>query len=84
MAYVQGVIAQAGMNAHTALERLLEVVSLSGVICVDEVYLKELGSREKQARPRKQDGDSPLQKLCFQSVSHVCFRWLSVCHQAPS
>jgi len=43
--YVQGVIAQAGTQAHTALERLLEVVSLSGVICVDEVYLKELGSR---------------------------------------
>ncbi len=43
--YVQGVIAQAGTNAHTALEKLLKVVSWSGVICVDEVYLKELGSR---------------------------------------
>ena len=43
--YVQGVIAQAGTNAHTALEKLLKVVSLSGVISVDEIYLKELGSR---------------------------------------
>lgn len=43
--YVQGVIAQAGTNAHTALEKLLKVVSLSGVICVDEIYLKELSSR---------------------------------------
>jgi hypothetical protein len=43
--YVQGVIAQAGLNAHTALERLLQVVALSGVISVDEVFLKELGSR---------------------------------------
>lgn len=43
--YVQGVIAQAGTNAHTALERLLQVVSLSGAICVDEVYLKEMGRR---------------------------------------
>jgi hypothetical protein len=43
--YVQGVIAQAGTTAHTALEKLLKVVPLSGVISVDEVYLKELGSR---------------------------------------
>lgn len=41
--YVQGVIAQAGINAHSALKRLLEVVTLSGAICVDEVFFKELG-----------------------------------------
>jgi len=38
--YVQGVLTQAGLNAHTALERLLQVVPLSGAICVDEVYCK--------------------------------------------
>jgi hypothetical protein len=43
--YVQGVIAQAGLNAHTALARLLLIVPLSGAISVDEVYLKELGQR---------------------------------------
>jgi hypothetical protein len=43
--YVQGVISQAGLNAHTALERLLQVVPLSGAINVDEVYLQELGQR---------------------------------------
>lgn len=43
--YVQGILAQAGLNAHTALERLLQVVRLSGVICIDEVFLKELGHR---------------------------------------
>jgi transposase len=43
--YVQGIIAQAGMNAHTALERLLEAISLSGAICVDEVFFKELGRK---------------------------------------
>jgi len=43
--YVQGIIAQAGMNAHTVLERLLHAISLSGVISVDEVFFKELGSK---------------------------------------
>ena len=43
--YVQGIIAQAGTNAHTALERLLEAISLSGAICVDEVFFKELGRK---------------------------------------
>ena len=43
--YVQGIITQAGMNAHTALERLLQAMSLSGVISVDEVFFKELGGK---------------------------------------
>lgn len=43
--YVQGIIAQAGMNAHTVLERLLEAMSLSGAISVDEVFFKELGHK---------------------------------------
>ncbi len=43
--YVQGIIAQAGMNAHTALERLLQAVSLSGAISVDEVFFEELGRK---------------------------------------
>jgi hypothetical protein len=43
--YVQGVISQAGLNAHSALARLVQVVPLSGAISVDEVYLKELGQR---------------------------------------
>lgn len=43
--YVQNVIAQAGLNAEGILAKLLEVVTLSGAICIDEVYLKELGKR---------------------------------------
>jgi transposase len=43
--YVQGIVAQAGTNAHTALERLLQAMSLSGVISVDEVFFKELGRK---------------------------------------
>ena len=43
--YVQGIIAQAGLNAHTALERLWQAVSLSGAISVDEVFFKELGRK---------------------------------------
>lgn len=43
--YVQGVITEAGMNAHTALEKLLKVITLSGAISVDEIFLKELGSK---------------------------------------
>ena len=41
--YVQGVITQAELSAHTALGRLLEVITLSGAICVDEVFFKEVG-----------------------------------------
>jgi transposase len=41
--YVQGIITQAGLKAHTALGQLLEVVTLSGAICVDEVFFKEIG-----------------------------------------
>jgi len=43
--YVQNIIAQAGQNAESVLARILEVVTLSGAICIDEVYLKELGER---------------------------------------
>jgi transposase len=43
--YVQGIITQAGLNAHTALGQMLEVISLSGAICVDEVFFKEIGLR---------------------------------------
>ncbi len=42
---VQGVIAQAGVNAEGIFAKLMEVVTLSGAICIDEVYLKELGKR---------------------------------------
>ena len=40
--YVQGVIAQAGVQAHSAWERVLQVVPLSGAICLDEVFFKEM------------------------------------------
>lgn len=43
--YVQGIITQAGIKAGSLLEQLVQAVSLSGVICIDEVYLKELGSK---------------------------------------
>ena len=43
--YVQGIIAQAGTNARPALERLLEIIRLSGAISIDEVFLKELGRK---------------------------------------
>ena len=43
--YVQGVLTEAGTQAGPALAKLLKVVSLSGAISVDEVFLKELGSR---------------------------------------
>lgn len=43
--YVQGIITQAGLNAHTALGQIWEVITLSGAICVDEVFFKELGCR---------------------------------------
>lgn len=42
--YVQGVLHQAGENAPTLLERLRPVLPLSGAICIDEVYLKEMSS----------------------------------------
>ena len=40
--HVQGVIAQAGVQAHSAWERVLQVVPLSGAVCLDEVFFKEL------------------------------------------
>jgi hypothetical protein len=43
--YVHGVIAQASMNARPALERLWQVLSLSGAISIDEVFLKEVGRK---------------------------------------
>ncbi len=43
--YVQGVIAQAGTNAHTALDCLLQAVHLSGAICVDKVFFKEMSQK---------------------------------------
>jgi hypothetical protein len=43
--YVQGIIAQAGRKARPALERLLEIMPLSGAISIDEVFLKEWGHK---------------------------------------
>jgi len=43
--YVQGVITQAGANARPLLERLWQVLPLSGAISIDEVFLKELGRK---------------------------------------
>jgi hypothetical protein len=43
--YVQGVIAEAGMSARPALERLWEVIPLSGAVSIDEVFFKELGRK---------------------------------------
>ena len=43
--YVQGVIAQAGLNANSAMGKLLKAMTLSGAICIDEVYLKEMGQK---------------------------------------
>ena len=40
--YVHGIIAQAEAQAHTAFERLLKVLPLSGAICIDEVFFKEM------------------------------------------
>jgi hypothetical protein len=40
--YVQGVIAQAGKQAHSAWEQVLQVVPLSGAVCLDEVFFKEM------------------------------------------
>ena len=43
--YVQGIITKAGANARPALERLWEVITLSGAISIDEVFFKELGRK---------------------------------------
>jgi len=43
--YVQGVIARAGTHARPLLDRLAEVMPVSGAICIDEIFLKELGTR---------------------------------------
>jgi len=43
--YVQGIIAKAGANARPVLERLWEVITLSGAISIDEVFFKELGRK---------------------------------------
>lgn len=43
--YVQNIIAQAGQNAESIFAKMLAIVTLSGAICIDEVYLKELGER---------------------------------------
>jgi len=45
--HVQGIITQAGINAGGLLEPLVAAISeaFSGVICIDEIYLKELGSK---------------------------------------
>jgi hypothetical protein len=43
--YVQQVIAEAGTNAQTVLERLRQVITLSGAISIDEVFLKEAGRK---------------------------------------
>ncbi len=42
--YVQGIIAQAGANARPALERLWEVITLSGAISI-KVFFKEMGRK---------------------------------------
>lgn len=41
--YVQGIIAQAGENAHSVLDKLLQVIPLSGAVCIDECFFKEMG-----------------------------------------
>ena len=43
--YVQQIISQAGTNARSAFHRLLKVITLSGAISIDEVFLKELGQK---------------------------------------
>jgi hypothetical protein len=40
--YVQGVIAQASLQARSVWERVLQVVPLSGAVCLDEVFFKEM------------------------------------------
>jgi len=43
--YAQQIISQAGTNARSAFQQLLEVIKLSGAISIDEVFLKELGQK---------------------------------------
>jgi len=43
--YVQGVITQASLQAHSVWERVLQVVPLSGAICLDEVFFKEMANQ---------------------------------------
>jgi hypothetical protein len=43
--YVQGVITQASLQAHSVWERVLQVVPLSGAICLDEVFFKEMADQ---------------------------------------
>ena len=43
--YVQGVIAQASLQARSAWERVLQVVPLSGAVCLDEVFFKEMADQ---------------------------------------
>ncbi len=43
--YVQGVIQEAGTNAEGCFQKLLQVIPLSGAICIDEVFLKEAGQK---------------------------------------
>jgi len=42
--YVQGIIAKAGASARPAMERLWEVVTLSGAISIDEVFFRLSGT----------------------------------------
>lgn len=41
--YVQGIIAEAGKQAHSVLEKLMQVIPLSGAVCIDECFFKEMG-----------------------------------------
>jgi uncharacterized coiled-coil protein SlyX len=43
--YVQGIIAQAETRARTAFEQMLKVIPLSGAICIDEVFFKEMARK---------------------------------------
>lgn len=43
--YVQGVITQASLQAHSVWERVLQVVPLSGAVCLDEVFFKEMAGQ---------------------------------------
>ena len=43
--YVQGVITQASLRAHSVWERVLQVVPLSGAVCLDEVFFKEMADQ---------------------------------------
>lgn len=43
--YVQGIITKAGANARPTLERLWEIITLSGAVSIDEVFFKELGRK---------------------------------------